>query len=63
MDRWLSGGITIITDEPRSGIEPHFAKLGNYCNQKRGKEKEDEQLCCQLKDYMHWPEDKKCCAR
>ena len=28
VDRWLSfGGITIITNEPRSGIEPHFARL------------------------------------
>ena len=28
MDRWLSfGGITIITNEPGPGIEPHFARL------------------------------------
>ena len=28
MDRWLSfAGITIISNEPRSGLEPHFVRL------------------------------------
>ena len=48
MDRWLSfGGITTITNEPGPGIEPHFAKImGNYCAQKRRREKEGGPLCC-----------------
>ena len=28
MDRWLNfGGITILTNEPTSGIEPHFTRI------------------------------------
>ena len=59
-----------MINEPRPELEPHIARLNGelLCTEKGKKErrkvdkKEGGQFYYCLKDYMHWPEEEKCCA-
>ena len=51
---WLSfGGITIITNEPRSGIEPHFARLNRELLQTEKVEREGRWKIMLLTQGLH----------